>query len=336
MKRLDLSVVIPAYNEEANLPEIHRRIIAAVENCVDSVELIFVDDGSADRTAELGAELHDRDPRVGLIQLSRNFGHQIALMAGLDSARGNAVVAMDADLQHPPELLPELIARWREGVMVVQTVREDAESTGWLKRLTSHVFYRAMQELTDLAIAPGAADFFLLDRAVVDAINQCRESARFTRGLLPWLGFRRELVPYVCGERFSGSSKYSLRKMLRLALDGVFSFSVVPLRLAGTIGLGAVFLGAAYLLYALCVRIFGQSAVPGWTSVVGVSVFLGGIQLIMLWVIGEYIARIADQTRHRPPYLVSSSIDPLTAGAPPEVPRSESTLGCSEATGGGS
>lgn len=310
MQTKTLSIIIPAFNESGNIKEIYRRLISALEHSKEKIEIIFVDDGSTDSTANIITQLNETDPRVGLIQLSRNFGHQAALMAGLDHAHGNAVIVMDADLQHPPEILPEMLAKWRSGALVVQTKREETNSAGWFKRVTSRFFYNLFRCLTDVPIEPGMADFFLLDRKCVDALNRCREIPRFTRGLVTWLGYSREFVHYTCGERYSGKTKYSLRKMVYFAIEAIFAFSVIPLRLAGAIGLVAAILSAMYLLYAVCVRIFGQGAEPGWASLVSTVVFMGGVQLVTLWCIGEYIAQIAERSKLRPNYLINEIIMP--------------------------
>lgn len=302
-----LSVVIPLFNEEGNIRELYRRICAVMGSPLHDFEILFVDDGSTDASADLIAELHASDSRVGLLRLSRNFGHQAALMAGLDHARGDAVIVMDADLQHPPELLPQLIERWRAGAQVVQMIRRSSDSTAKLKRFASARFYGMMRRIANIAIIPNAADFFLLDRCVVDALNQCRENSRFTRGLLSWIGFRHEFLTYDCGARFAGRTKYSWCQMLHLAADGVFAFSAAPLRLAGIAGLIVTILGVAYLLYAVIMFLFG-GAVPGWTSLMAVVVFMSGIQLMILWIMGEFIAHIARQTRNRPSYIIAESV----------------------------
>ena len=203
-----VSIVIPAFNESGNIEKLYQRIISAVEDCKEKIEILFIDDGSTDSTANVITELNETDPRVGLIQLSRNFGHQAALMAGLDCAQGHAVIVMDADLQHPPEILPEMLAKWRAGALVVQTIRQDAHSVGWFKRMTSKFFYNLFRRLTNVPIDSGMADFFLLDRQCVNTLNKCREIPRFTRGLVSWLGYPREVVLYSCGERYSGRTKY--------------------------------------------------------------------------------------------------------------------------------
>ncbi|MBM4048576.1 MAG: glycosyltransferase family 2 protein, partial [Planctomycetes bacterium] len=282
--------------------------------------ILFVDDGSTDGTDGAVAALHESDKRVGLIQLSRNFGHQSALMAGLDHAKGEAVIAMDADLEHVPELLPELVARWRHGAMVVQTARIYPKTVGRLKRVTSGLFYAAMRKLSSVPLVPGATDFYLLDRKVVEAIKSCRETARFTRGLVSWVGYPRETVTYTSGQRHAGVSKYGLERMLTLGLDAVFAFSVAPIRLCGAAGLMATLIGVCYLLYAAGVRLLGTGAVPGWASLVAVVVFMSGMQLIILWIVGEYIARIAEQTRNRPRYLVHRTLSPAgDMASPPDA-----------------
>ncbi|MDP2895354.1 MAG: glycosyltransferase family 2 protein [bacterium] len=312
----ELSVVIPALNEESNVDELYRELRVVLEGCVSSFEVIFVDDGSTDRTAQRVRLIHEVDSRVGLIKLSRNFGHQRALMCGFGAARGQAVVAMDADFQHPPEMIPRLVDRWREGAPVVQTVRGDGEGTGLLKRWTSRVFYAVIRRLTGMDIKQAAADFFLADRSVVEVLKKCQERSRFTRGLIAWVGFKRDFVAYNCGNRRHGRSKYTFGRMINLALDAVFSFSVVPLRLTGLAGLVATFLSTLYLAYVLAAKLLTKSATPGWASTIGVVVFLGGVQLVALWVMGEYLARIAEESRQRPPYVVdwSSSVMPTNGG----------------------
>ena len=308
MKYPELSVVIPAFNEEKNIIELWNRLLPVLEKNTESFEVIFVDDGSEDNTAKKVRELHQQDQRVGLLKLSRNFGHQIALMAGMDQARGKAIVALDADLQHPPEIIPELISNWRAGAHVVQTIRRDLKRIGFFKRFTSKIFYRLIHRLTKVQIIPGAADFFLIDRSVADVLCQCRETSRFTRGLLAWVGFPRDIVHYDCGERYSGSSKYTLKRMLRLALDAIFAFSVTPLRLAGFIGLLATMFALFYLIYVIVVRLLGTDVEPGWASLVALVTFFGGVQLVTLWVIGEYLARIAEEVRKRPSYIIEDSV----------------------------
>jgi len=304
MKVPELSVIIPTYNEENNVIELWHRLLPILEQNTESFEVIFIDDGSEDATVDEISKLQKSDTRVGLIKLSRNFGHQIALMAGIEHARGKAIVAIDADLQHPPEVIPQLISKWRTGVHVIQAIRRYPESLAIFKRTTSRIFYKFMQKLSDIPIIPGAAEFFLIDRTVANALRQCKESSRFTRGLLSWVGFSRVSVSYDCQERYSGRTKYTLKKMIKLALDAVFSFSVKPLKLAGIIGLIATSFALLYLLYVIIISLFSTSTVPGWASLITLVTFLGGIQLITLWIIGEYLSRIAEETRGRPPYII--------------------------------
>jgi dolichol-phosphate mannosyltransferase len=315
MSKPAVSVVVPAYNEEGNVRELFRGIVAALSKTHETFEVLFVDDGSSDSTAERVAAICKADPRVGLIRLSRNFGHQAALMAGLDHARGDAVIVMDADLQHPPDLIPRLIDRWRSGVQVVQSVRQDNSATGVLKRTTSRLAYWFLRRLTNIPITEAAADFFLLDRKALNALNSCREKGRFTRGLVAWVGFQRETVTYNCGERYTGTSKYTFRKMLAFFLDGVFAFSVTPLRVTGLLGLATAVGGLLYLVYVLAVILSGKWRLPGWASLVGVFVVMNGVQLISLWALGEYVARTAENARGRPSYLVDQFLAPESGKA---------------------
>ena len=310
-----LSIVIPAFNEEGNVRAVYDRIRQCIAGQVDDFELFFVDDGSSDNTSRIVEEMHREDHRVGLVTLSRNFGHQVALMAGLDRCHGDAVIALDADLQHPPEMIPQMIEQWKSGAMIVQTVRNSGDSVGVGKKLSSWLFYSLFRKFTGLALETGAADFFLIDRQVLLALNDCRDATRFTRGLLTWFGYKRVLLPYTADKRHSGDTKYSIGKMLRFALDGILAFSSAPLRMVGGIGVFSTLLSLVYLAYTICIRIFSQSAAPGWASVVTVVTFFGGVQLITLWLLGEYLARLVDLSRKRPIYLTSRVLD-SRAGEP--------------------
>jgi len=306
-----LSIVIPCFNEEACAPEMARRLSAAMEAVDADWEAIFVDDGSTDATGERLAELAGADSRVGYIAFSRNFGHQMALLAGMSRARGAAVISLDGDLQHPPELIPELVRHWRDGFDVVYTVREGTEGA-LLKEAISAGFYRVLRRLTGVDIPTGGADFRLLDRVVVDALLACEERFVFVRGLVPWLGFRRKAVPYEAHERFAGSTKYVFARMLRFALDGVFSFSTVPLRMISLLGVATVALGVLYGFYSIAVRLFTNSAVSGWTSLVVLVLVFSGTQLLSLGILSEYVGRIYEEVKRRPRYIVASSVDPGT------------------------
>ena len=300
-----LSIVVPAYNESGNL----RVLAEALSDVLGDVkyELIFVDDGSGDDTFEQIARLSRQDGRIRGLSLSRNFGHQYALAAGLKHARGQAVVMMDGDMQHPPALVPELIDKWRQGYNVVQTVRSDTHRTPLLKRITSKAFYRIFSALCGIAIDPGMADFRLLDRRVVDEINAMDEGRIFLRGLLAWMGYKRAIVPFEVGLRHSGSTKYSVRKMLTLAKTGIFAFSSMPLRIATTLGLVMAVLGLAEFAY-LVWSSHAYGAVEGWAITAAVLTLLFGMLFLLVGIQGEYIIRIHDRVRRRPPFLIERTV----------------------------
>ena len=298
-----LSIVIPVYNEEAALPALLSALQAVIARLPCRVEVLVVDDGSRDATPACLTALSVRHPELKVIELTRNFGHQAALRAGLDHADGDCVITMDGDLQHPPALIPELLQAWEAGYEVVNTRRADRGS-GWFKRVSSRGFYRLFRRLSGLPLEPGMADFRLLDRRVVETLKDMDERALFLRGVLQWTGYRQTVLDYEPQARISGRSKFGLGRMLALALDGVTSFSAVPLRLATLLGFMFSAASFAYLAYAVVVWAATEQAVPGWTSVIGSVLFLGGIQLICLGIIGEYVGKIFVETKQRPTYLV--------------------------------
>ena len=298
-----VSVVIPVFNEEENLDELHGRLISVLDATGSTYEIVFVDDGSKDRSVAMIKAFHEADARVRLIRLSRNFGHQAALNAGLDSARGDAVVLMDADLQDPPELLTTFIERWRDGAEVVYGVREHREGS-LVKRSAYHVFYRLYRALADIDVPLDAGDFCLLDRQVADAIRDLPERQRFLRGLRSWVGFEQEGVPFDRPERFAGEAKYTMSGLVKLALDGLFSFSVIPLRLSSMLGFGVAIAGVVYVAFAVIARILSGSVPAGWTSIVAIVLVLGGVQLIMIGIVGEYLARVYSEAKERPSYII--------------------------------
>ncbi len=310
--RCRVSIVVPVFNEEANLPELHRRLTLAVSPVEPSYEILLVDDGSTDGSYHTILDLRKADPRVRCVRLLRNFGHQVAVAAGLDFGGGECVITLDADLQHPPELIPELLRRWAEGYEVVSTRRDDGPEIGAFKRWTSRLFYRAMSALSDVTLDPGSADFRLLDARVVAALRDLRERGHFLRGLVTWLGFREASVSYRAGARFAGASKYSLRAMVRLAVDGITSFSTVPLHLSTYLGFAVSGLSFAYAGYAVYAHVFTSRTVEGWTSVMVAVLFLAGVQLISLGIIGAYLARVFQELKGRPLYLVrdTAGLDP--------------------------
>jgi len=298
------SLVVPAYNEEGVIQELAAHLVQVMDALDGDAEAIRVDDGSRDRTYELMLEAAHTDPRFRLARLSRNFGHQIALTAGVDLAAGDAVIVMDADLQDPPEVVLDLAKRWREGYDVVYAVREEREGETRFKRATAAWFYRGFNRISEVKVPLDVGDFRLVDRRALDVFSHMRESNRFVRGMFSWIGLRQTGVVYTRQERFAGETKYPLRKMLRFAATGVISFSSAPLRFALNVGFIVSFVSFALGIWSVIVKLSGLYQVPGWTSIVVVSTFLGGVQLIVLGVIGEYIADIHDEVKRRPLYVV--------------------------------
>jgi dolichol-phosphate mannosyltransferase len=303
-----ISVVAPVYNERGTLEELHRRLTATLAE-LGTYEIVLVDDGSTDGSWERLLELAARDRRTRLVRLSRNFGHQAALSAGLDAARGEAIVLMDADLQDPPEVIPQLVASWREGFDVVYAVRADREGEARLRLASISLFYRLLYRITPTAIPQNAGDFRLLSRRAADAIAAMPERARFLRGMTSWIGFRQTGVPYHREARYAGESKYPARKLVRLALDGITSFSTAPIKLVTAIGFALVVFCIGVLAWTAYVRFFTNNPPQGWTSVIAVVLLLGGVQLLSLGVIGQYVARIFDETKQRPLYLVDEVVE---------------------------
>ncbi len=307
-----ISIVVPVRDEEGCVDELVRRINLALTEPHTRCEILFVDDGSQDGTAEKIAALRKLDPSVRSIRFTRSFGHQAALAAGMRHARGDAIVTMDGDLQHPPELLPRLIDAWRAGAEVVQSVRRGVPGTASLfKERTAMAFYRVMTSLSRLPVVPAGADFRLLDRRVVDSFNNFQEHFLFTRGLIPWMGFSETLLEYEVGERYAGESKYWLWPMLRLALDGIFSFSVMPLRLISLLGFGTTLSGVAFGIFWLVSHLTGRVEGSGWTSVVVLILIFGGVQLLSIGIMAEYVGRTYEEAKRRPRYVIESSSDPL-------------------------
>jgi dolichol-phosphate mannosyltransferase len=298
------SLVIPAFNEEGVLPELAVRLVELMDALDGEAETILVDDGSRDRTYELMLEAAAKDPRIRVVRLSRNFGHQIALTAGVDLATGDAVIVMDADLQDPPDVVLELARRWREGYDVVYAVREAPQGETQFKRATAAAFYRGFNRISEVQVPVDVGDFRLVDRRALDVFNEMRESNRFVRGMFSWIGLRQTGVVYTRQERYAGETKY-LRKMVRFAATGVISFSAAPLRAALNLGFFVSFVAFALAVWSLIVRLAGLYHVPGWTSIVVVTTLIGGVQLIVLGVIGEYIGDIHTEVKGRPLYVVS-------------------------------
>ncbi len=303
-----LSVVIPAYYEEGNLHKLYEELFEALSSITDDWEILLVDDGSSDGTWAEIFSLHVKDPRVRGARLSRNFGHQYALFAGLTYARGAAVVTMDADLQHPPSAIPQLVEEWRKGNKIVHTIRLDQESISWHKKLTSKIFYKVFSFLSGVEMSSGMADFRLMDRQVVDQLLQLKEGGLFLRGLVQWVGYQNTKVPFQCRDRFAGQSKYNFRKMLKFAWTGITSFSIIPLRLGIILGLFTSGFAFYQLLEALYTKFFTGKVVPGWTSLFGVMTLLFGVLFILIGVLGEYIGRILIEVRGRPKFIISEQV----------------------------
>jgi len=299
-----LSVVVPCVNEEDVLRETNSRLRAVLEGISPNFEIVYVDDGSTDSTPDVLREMQMRDERIRVVRFSRNFGHQVAITAGLEHARGDAVVIIDADLQDPPEVIREFVQKWLDGNDVAYGVRAERDGETAFKRETAKLFYRLINRLSDTAIPLDTGDFRLMDRAVVDALLAMPERDRFVRGMVSWLGFSQVAVPYRRAARLAGHTKFSFFKMLRFAMDGIFSFSTVPLRLATWIGFAASGIALVEIVVALFDRIFTNGLVRGWTSTVIAIWFVGGVQLICMGIIGEYVGRIYGESKRRPLYVV--------------------------------
>jgi len=302
------SVLVPAHNEEAVLGECHRRLKEVMDSTGEPYEILFVDDGSRDRTGELLRGLAASDPNVKVVSFSRNFGHQVAISAGMDRAAGQAVVVIDADLQDPPEVILEMIAKWKEGWDVVYGRRGERQGESAFKKATAFLFYRLLRSLTDVDIPVDVGDFRLIDRKVCDVMASIRERNRFVRGIISWVGFRQTAVRYVRARRFAGETKYPLSKMLRFALDAILGFSYRPLKLASWLGLLTSLGGFVYLAYVVWLKVFTDRTVQGWTSIIALNLVFNGIVLVILGIMGEYIGRIYDETKARPFYVVRETL----------------------------
>ena len=305
MNELKISVVIPTFNEEGNIEILYQKIAEAFEQITHSnFEVIYVNDGSSDGSLDKVKQLSQIDSRVKYISFSRNFGHQNALKAGLDNAQGDAVISMDADLQHPPALIPEMIRLWQEGNEVVYSIRKDGKELSFLKKMTSKLFYKIVNYLSDTKLEEGTADFRLLDRKVVNALRNYNESNLFFRGIIPTLGFKQIGIPYHPHERFSGTTKYSFSKMLKFALTGITSSSAKPLYFSIYLGVFFAFLAFLYGVYAIYISIFTDDAVLGWTSLIASILFIGGLQLIMMGIVGVYLGKLFTKSKNRPNYII--------------------------------
>ncbi len=303
-----ISVVIPVYNERENLKLLVAELLDVL--APEDSELIFVDDGSSDGSMDLLTELCSSHDQIIIVRLSRNFGHQAALRAGLDKALGDCVITMDADLEHPPKLIKEMVELWRQGFDVVSTIRHDHSEIRVFKKLFSNLFYKLVNAISETHFTQGTADFRLLDRKVVDLIKPMAERDLFMRGMVSWLGFRQVSIPYDRGRRHAGDSKFSYRKMFDLSISGITSFSERPLILSVLFGVVFAGLSFSYFLYALYAHFFAQTTLPGWTSVIASLLLVGGVQLLVLGVIGIYIGKLVQQVKARPSYVISDIYGP--------------------------
>ena len=307
-----ISLVIPMYYEEEVANECYEKVSSVLKKLEDKYdyEIIFVNDGSQDKTLEILEEIAKKDEKAKIISFSRNFGHQAAVTAGLKEVTGDAIVIIDADLQDPPELIPEMLELWEQGNEVIYGKRKTRKGESAFKLLTAKMFYKTLNALSDVEIPKDTGDFRLVDRKVVDVINSLPEHNKFLRGLFSWVGFKQKPYEYERQERFAGKTKYPLKKMLKLAQDGIFSFSTKPLRIVGTMGIISIAISIIILIYAILSYIFNwNNLTAGWTSLMVTMTFLSGMILISLWMIGEYIGRIYDETKRRPQYIIEKTIN---------------------------
>ena len=302
------SIVVPVYNEEEVARESYKRLKNVMDSTGEAYELIFVNDGSRDKTEEIITDICAEDPNVRLINFSRNFGHQTAITAGMDNSSGQAIVVIDADLQDPPEVILEMIEKWKEGYDVVYGQRAKRKGETVFKKLTAKMFYRFLRSMTSVDIPVDTGDFRLIDRKVCDVMSSLTEKNRYVRGLVSWVGFRQTAVTYVREERFAGETKYPLKKMLKFAMDAITTFSYKPLKLSIYIGFIVALASFLYLLVVLYLRLFTDAAVAGWASTLAVSLIFNGVTLMMLGIIGEYIGRIYDEVKNRPLYIIREKI----------------------------
>ncbi|MBQ7516591.1 MAG: glycosyltransferase family 2 protein [Schwartzia sp.] len=300
-----VSIVVPVFNEEANIRHFYEAVCQAMAPLAYTFELVFVDDGSRDESRAILSDLARTDARVQPIFLARNFGHQLALTCGLDYAEGDAVITMDGDMQHPPELIPELLAQWEQGYEVVQTIRMTTEGVSFVKKATSALYYKLLNMISSVPVQPGGSDFRLMDRVVVRAFRRYREHARFIRGMVGAMGFHQKKIEFVAPPRFAGVSKFSPRKMMNFAVDGILAFSTLPLRAGLYAGVLSAAISFLLLLHVLYVKFVENDAVPGWATITACILFFGGIQLFILGIMGEYIGRIFEETKGRPLYLIA-------------------------------
>lgn len=305
-----ISIVVPMYYEEKVADECYKRLKKVMNDNEINYEFIFVNDGSKDKTFEILNKIAEEDNNTKIISFSRNFGHQIAVTAGVDKAKGDAVVVIDADLQDPPELIPKMIDLWNDGYKVVYAKRKKRKGESFFKLLTAGMFYRILDKMTDIDIPLDTGDFRLMDRAVVNVLKTMKENNRFVRGMVSWVGFKQTPIEYERDERFAGETKYPLKKMIKFASDGIISFSAKPLKLMGSLGVFCVSISLIIFLYALIRKLTNDvNVVSGWASIMTAVTFLGGVQLLSISVLGEYIGRIYDESKGRPLYVIEKEVN---------------------------
>lgn len=303
-----ISIVTPVFNEQENIDVFYREVCKSMESLPYEFEIIFVDDGSSDATPAILERLSQQDERVRALLLAHNFGHQVALTCGMDHANGDAVITMDGDMQHPPEMLPTLLAKWEEGFEVVQTIRMSTEGVSWFKSFTSGLFYKLMNAMSKVRIQEGGSDFRLMDKKVVTSFRMFKERARFIRGMIGAIGYRQIQIQFVAPKRYAGTSKFSLSKMLHFALDGITAYSKLPLRFAFYVGIICGIISIGLTMHVMYIKLFTEEAVPGWATISASISLLGGMQLVGLGIIGEYIGRIFEEVKQRPLYLVRAEL----------------------------
>lgn len=315
---IQYSIIVPMYNEEEVIATTFGRLKEVMDTTGETYELIFVNDGSKDSSVAIISELAKQHNEIVLIDFSRNFGHQVAITAGMDYAKGNAVIIIDADLQDPPEIMLEMIKKWKQGFEVVYGKRIKRKGETWFKKSTAKLFYRLLRSLTNVDVPTDTGDFRLIDRKVCDVLKGLKEKNRFIRGLISWIGFKQTSVEFVREERFAGVTKYPLKRMVKFALDGITSFSYKPLRIATYIGFIISFFSFLYLVIIVFQRLFTDTTTAGWTSIVAINLLFNGIILILLGVIGEYIGRIYDESKDRPLYIVREVVSSNNNKSSPE------------------
>ena len=298
------SVVVPAFNEEPVIEETYKRLKKVMDEIGEPYELVFVNDGSSDQTGEILERIHCVDPHLKAIHFSRNFGHEAATTAGLDHTSGQGIIIIDADLQDPPEIIPEMIEKWKQGYEIVYGKRKQRKGESALKKTTSALFYRFLQRMTEIDMPADVGDFRLIDRKVCDALKHMREKNRYMRGIISWVGFRQTAIEFVREERWAGETKYNLKKLLRLAWDAITAFSYKPLKIATYLGFTLSGISFIYLVVVIFEKLFTQKTVPGWASIMVINLFFNGVVLIMLGLLGEYIGRIYEETKNRPLYII--------------------------------